>query len=405
MTRRLLIHTDGGARGNPGPAGYGAAVTDATTGERLATRSGFLGSTTNNVAEYTALVEGLRAAARIDDEAEVEVRADSKLVVEQMSGRWKIKHEDMRRLAVEARDAFPAHRVTYTWIPRAQNSVADGLANDAMDSRADASTDEWLTSLAPTAELGSESDDAWPSEPGGDGPTALFEVEEPAPAAPRAGEPTRVYLVRHGVTDWTVTGRQSGSDTPGPDLTDLGRRQARDAGRLLARLAEGDGVDLTTAEVRVSPIIRTRQSAEELVRAAGLGEPVVDDRLREVRFGEWDGLTEAEIEDRWPGELARWRSDADAEPPGGESHRAVGARIARVLQEVAGTEGRAVVLVTHSVVTRAAVSLVARMSNDGWGRVRVRPGSVTMLAVSGLDANGRLEGQVSYVGAPSESVG
>ncbi|MGC5616354.1 histidine phosphatase family protein [Georgenia sp. Z1491] len=415
MTRRIVLHTDGGARGNPGPAGYGAVLTDAGTGERLASRSGWLGETTNNVAEYTAVVEGLRAAARIDPDAEVEVRADSKLVVEQMSGRWKIKHEDMRRLALEARDAFPAPRVRYTWIPRAQNSAADALANKAMDAREDADTDEWLTSRTPTAELGSESD-----EPA----TALFEISEPAPtdgtraapaAAPasatrpagvdRSGGATRVYLVRHGVTEWTVGGRQSGSDTPGPDLLDLGRQQARRAGALLRALATDDDADLSSAEVRVSPMVRTRQTAQEVAAAAGLGEAVVDDRLREVEFGRWHGLTTAEIEDGWPGEWARWRADIDVTAPDGESHRQVGARVARVLKEVAGTERRTVVLVAHAVVVRAAVALVAGIEPRAWGRVRVRPGSVTMLGVSGIDPDGRFEGQINYVGAPSEGVG
>ena len=137
MTRRLVVEADGGSRGNPGPAGYGAVVRDAATGEVLAEVSDSLGRATNNVAEYSALIAGLRAAAGIAHGADVEVRMDSKLVVEQMSGRWQIKHPDMRPLAATARQAMQAlGRVSYTWVPRARNMHADRLANQAMDASA-----------------------------------------------------------------------------------------------------------------------------------------------------------------------------------------------------------------------------------------------------------------------------
>ena len=134
--RALIVETDGGSRGNPGPAGFGALVRDAVTGEVLAEVAEAIGIATNNVAEYGGLVAGLQAAAAIDPDARVEVRADSRLVVEQMSGRWKIKHEDMRRLALQAHKVLPADRVTYTWVPRAMNTSADRLANEAMDAAA-----------------------------------------------------------------------------------------------------------------------------------------------------------------------------------------------------------------------------------------------------------------------------
>jgi ribonuclease H / adenosylcobalamin/alpha-ribazole phosphatase len=142
VTRRLVVEADGGSRGNPGPAGYGAVVLDATTGEVLAEVSESIGRATNNVAEYSGLIAGLRAAARIARGADVEVRMDSKLVVEQMSGRWQIKHPDMRPLAATARETARAFgRVSYTWVPRSRNAHADRLANQAMDAamgRADA---------------------------------------------------------------------------------------------------------------------------------------------------------------------------------------------------------------------------------------------------------------------------
>ena len=136
MSLRVIIEADGGSRGNPGPAGYGAVVRDADTGELLAEASGCLGSTTNNVAEYSGLIAGLRAALKAGA-ASVEARMDSKLVVEQMSGRWKIKHPNLRPLASEAAGlARELGEVTYTWVPRARNAHADRLANEAMDAQA-----------------------------------------------------------------------------------------------------------------------------------------------------------------------------------------------------------------------------------------------------------------------------
>lgn len=130
--QRLLITADGGSRGNPGPAAYGALVTDAVTGEVLNSEGQTLGETTNNVAEYTGLIAGLEMAQAINPEAEVEVRMDSKLVIEQMAGRWKIKNAAMKDLATKAQRLRPA-RVTWTWIPRAQNKAADALVNEALD--------------------------------------------------------------------------------------------------------------------------------------------------------------------------------------------------------------------------------------------------------------------------------
>ncbi|MEU3945164.1 bifunctional RNase H/acid phosphatase [Streptomyces sp. NPDC029526] len=148
--REFIVEADGGSRGNPGPAGYGAVVSDAATGETLAEVAEYLGVATNNVAEYRGLLAGLRAARDLDPEAVVRVRMDSKLVVEQMSGRWKIKHPDMKPLAAEAARIFPRERVTYEWIPRERNKHADRLANEAMD--AGARGEQWSAS-ASTADL------------------------------------------------------------------------------------------------------------------------------------------------------------------------------------------------------------------------------------------------------------
>ena len=140
MTRRLTVEADGGSRGNPGVAGYGALVRDTDTGAVLAERAEPLGTASNNVAEYRGLIAGLEAALAVDPGAEVLARLDSKLVVEQMAGRWKIKHEDMRRLALQARDLVAeitraGGSVSFEWVPRAENADADALSNVAMDGR------------------------------------------------------------------------------------------------------------------------------------------------------------------------------------------------------------------------------------------------------------------------------
>ncbi|MFD6435088.1 bifunctional RNase H/acid phosphatase [Streptomyces venezuelae] len=148
--REFIVEADGGSRGNPGPAGYGSVVIDAATGETLLEAAEYIGVATNNVAEYKGLVAGLKAAHQLDPAASVHVRMDSKLVVEQMSGRWKIKHPDMKPLAAEAARIFPSSQVTYEWIPRDKNKHADRLANEAMD--AGKRGEQWSPS-ASTAEL------------------------------------------------------------------------------------------------------------------------------------------------------------------------------------------------------------------------------------------------------------
>jgi probable phosphoglycerate mutase len=138
MNDRLVVHSDGGARGNPGPAGIGAVVTDPSTSppEVVATVSESIGTATNNVAEYRALIAGVDAARRLGAR-EVEVRADSKLVVEQLAGRWRVKQAHLRPLhaqALELLGGFDGFELLH--VPREENADADALANAAMDAAA-----------------------------------------------------------------------------------------------------------------------------------------------------------------------------------------------------------------------------------------------------------------------------
>jgi len=128
----LIIHSDGGARGNPGPAGAGVYITDAA-GQRRFAGGFFLGKTTNNVAEYTGLIEGLRAAQRLAEE-ELEIRCDSELLVRQLNGDYKVKSPLLKPLydqAVRLMDTFKTVRVQHVY--REMNAKADALANQAMD--------------------------------------------------------------------------------------------------------------------------------------------------------------------------------------------------------------------------------------------------------------------------------
>ena len=293
--RKLIVEADGGSRGNPGPAGYGALVRDADTGRVLAERAASVGRATNNVAEYGGLVAGLQAALDLDPTAEVEVRMDSKLVVEQMSGRWQIKHPDMRQLALQAQKiARQLGQVRYTWVPRAQNGAADALANSAMDGKP--------VHRDPAAEAVVLEDEVQPSA-------------EPAPVVT-----TVTHLLRHGQTEHTPERRFSGRNELPLSLT--GRAEAEAA----AARAAGLGVEVIVA----SPLLRTRETAE--IVAAELGLPVTFD----------------EAAKKHPLAARRFMSDISVAAPGGESINDVATRVARARRRIlAEHAGKTVLVVSH----------------------------------------------------------
>ena len=132
---KLIVHVDGGARGNPGPAAA-ACVVSSADGQLLAERTELLGTVTNNVAEYRALLLGL-ASARELGASEVEVIGDSELIAKQVQGLYKVKHEAMRPLYLAAMEAFRGfERWSIRTVPRAQNADADRLVNAALDQAA-----------------------------------------------------------------------------------------------------------------------------------------------------------------------------------------------------------------------------------------------------------------------------
>lgn len=311
---KVIVEADGGSRGNPGPAGYGAVVLDPATGEVLVERSAGIGVGTNNVAEYQGLLAGLRAAAELGAD-EVDVRMDSKLVVEQMSGRWKIRHAGLAPIALEAQKiarGFAAIR--YEWIPRARNSHADRLANEAMDAQA--------------------------GKPG-----KARRAERPADPAPTrwtgaTGTPTRFLLVRHGQTELSVERRYSGrGEVP---LTELGTRQAKAVGRRVAGLTDGN------TPVVSSPLGRARQTADAIADATG-GSVEVHQGLIETDFGAWERLSFAEAAASAPDLHRRWLADPALPAPDGESFDEVHRRVRRARDELIARHGAGTVVVVSHV--------------------------------------------------------
>ena len=336
MGRAFIISADGGSRGNPGPAAFGAVVSE--NGKILHELYETIGVATNNVAEYNGLLAALRKVNELDPTATVEARMDSKLVVEQMSGRWQIKHPDMRELAKLARDAHPANLVTYKWIPRDENSHADRLANKALDG--DVSTDAPLQKN--------------------------FLVERLV-----SGEkPTVIYFVRHGETILTPERRFSGGDGSDPELSAEGIAQAEAVAKeLAARKAD---------VLIVSPMVRTVQTAEKIAAATGL-KIQLDEAWREARFGEWDGLNIQEVKELYPNEWQSWISSASARAgSSGESYEDIAARTELALTDlVLEHPGKTIIVVTHNYVIRSLVTLVIGAPIESVFHLDVLPCSIT----------------------------
>ncbi|WP_327157202.1 bifunctional RNase H/acid phosphatase [Streptomyces tubercidicus] len=397
MARTLIVEADGGSRGNPGPAGYGAVVLDPESGEALAEAAEFIGTATNNVAEYKGLVAGLRAAHALDPEASVRVRMDSKLVVEQMSGRWQIKHPDMKPLAAEARSVFPAGRVTYEWIPRAQNKHADRLANEAMDAGKIGKQWEPRDSRAALATTATPARSA--AARAADEAAETAESADAAPGAPAAGwgapdlgPPATLVLLRHGETALTPEKRFSGSGGTDPELSAAGRRQAEAAATALA--ARG-----TIQAVVSSPLRRCRETAEAVAARLGL-EVRIEEGLRETDFGAWEGLTFAEVRERFPEDLDAWLGSARVAPTGGgESFAAVARRVAVARDKLlARYAGKTVLLVTHVTPVKTLVRLALGAPPESLFRMELSAASLSAVAYfSDGNASVRLLNDTSHL--------
>lgn len=251
-------------------------------------------------------------------------------------------------------------------------------------------------------------DHATTTDPAGTGAAAAQDAHRgPAPrrahGAPvrfDSAEPVTVVLVRHGQTAMTVSRGYSGSSEPGPPLDETGRAQAAAAGALVHRVGRDLWGDIAyPSEVIASPMVRTQETAG--VIAGVLGLPVrTDAAFREADFGDWQGLTAEEIEQRWPGQLEPWHTSGRLRPPGGESIEDVGVRLRAGLDALLTGGPRTVVVVSHAVAIRAALGVTMGAAPGTWSQLRVAPASVSIVR---LYADKRDE--IAVAGAPSEGWG
>jgi probable phosphoglycerate mutase len=353
VARIFHLTADGGSRGNPGPAGYGAVVSE--DGKVIAELFEAIGIASNNVAEYRGLIAGLIKVHELDPEASVTVAMDSKLVVEQMSGRWQIKHPDMRELARQARDAHDMSRVKFSWIPREENSHADRLANKALDG---AAKNAGLTGK----------------------PQLNFLTERLVSDE----VPTTIMFVRHGETVLTPSRRFSGIGAMDPALTEKGIAQAQAVAREIAARKP----DILIA----SPLMRTTMTAKEVSDASGL-DVIFDDQWYECDFGNWEGMTPAEVAEQFPEEWLAWLSSTSYRVPGGESYAEVASRAEAGLNDlVLRYPGKKICVVTHNIVIRGLAAIAMEASLESMYHVDILPCSVTTVAVWPSDGLRALKG-------------
>lgn len=354
MTTRVIVEADGGSRGNPGPASYGALVRDADTGEIIAQRGETIGVATNNVAEYSGLIAGLELVSEHAPGARVEVRMDSKLVVEQMAGRWKIKHPDMIPLAAKARRLVPAGTV-WTWVPREKNKAADALANAALDSQRDGGSGlvtQAGTGARSTKPKQSASATGW--------------------GGAKGGSPTTLVLLRHGVTAATERKVFSGSGAEDPELTENGHEQAHRAAQWLAKHG---GIDAIVA----SPMLRTRETAAAAAEVLGLDVEIAPGFI-EASFGDWEGFTFGEIQERWGQELTDWLASTGVAPPGGETFDAVYERVSTAHDELMATHaGKTVLVVSHVTPIKMLVRRALEAPMSVIYKMELSPASITTI--------------------------
>lgn len=389
--RRLVLEADGGSRGNPGPAAYGTVLRDADTGEVLAEDARTLGTTTNNVAEYRGLIAGLLLVRAVDPEAAVEVRMDSRLVVEQMAGRWRIRNADLQPLAAEARGLFPEGQLRWTWVPREDNRRADQLANAALDGRADDALEHPLPEAllrrdrpVPTPPARTPGTPTAPppqpvAAPDRSGGPARLDDElfaaDPAPSSgptepgQRPGSTTTLVFLRHGRTTDNVARRYSGPGGTDVGLDEVGRSQVHRTARELR------GVDVIVS----SPMRRTMQTARAVAAELRL-DVLAMPALQEYDSGRWNGLTDTEAARRDPALHASWLAAPDIAPPGGESLRAVAARVSDAVAEiVAAHRSRTVLVVSHAVPIACALLAALEAPLASAPRLAIRNCSLTRI--------------------------
>ena len=350
----FVLYADGASRGNPGPAAYGAVIYD-TAGNVIAELGENLGIRTNNYAEYQAVIAGLRHIEATSPGSNVLVRMDSKLVVEQLSGRWQIKHPELRELAHEAIRIMRNLSVELQWVPREQNSAADAAANRALD-EGDFGNSPELT---------------------------LSSVQPKSIRAPRQSiEPTTFVLIRHGHTQHTESNLISGSSGEDPTLSELGFLEADLASKAADELLARFGL-ATVSKVLHSPQLRATQTATAVAKHFEVSMES-DARFKEIGFGNWEGHSMAEMEASSAQEITNWRGSVSVKPPGGESVDELELRVRSALTEaITEFNGQTVAIVSHMMPLRAILRHALGGPNSLSWTLQFAPASVSVVRYFG----------------------
>lgn len=346
----LIIRADGASRGNPGEASYGAVLLENEI--EIASASAHLGVTTNNYAEYSGVIAGLKLALEHDPNERYVVQLDSKLVVEQLSGNWRVKSKDLMPLVSEANKIASQLQVVFQWIPREQNFRADELANKVLD--------------RPVAK-------DIPDQPG-------------SIRAPRVSSPgTELIFIRHGHSSHTEKGLVAGGDGADPELSDLGLREAEATAELLANPPSSWGLAMKDPLVITSPMLRTKQTAEMIARRLNL-EMFLEERIREIFFGDWNGLSNEQLFSTDPAVLEAWRGSLDFRPPGGESIEDLLMRTGAFISEIRTRfSNRTVIVVSHMMPTRALTFSLAGGEKSYLWSTSFAPAGVSAFRVWGSE--------------------
>jgi probable phosphoglycerate mutase len=323
-------------------------------------------------------------ANEIVPEAELLVRMDSKLVVEQMSGRWKVKNEGMQDLFQSMQQSIGDRKISFEWIPREQNGKADALANEAMDAESsvvrkyvgspDTSTINVVTSSSKVIAADLEYNPELPSS-----------VRAPRNVSHKL---TTIILVRHGRTMLTESHRLSGRGGEDPQLSEAGIQDAQAVADELSKVSHSGPYAkvLGPTVVVSSPIARTRETAAIIATKLGIAVEINND-VAEISFGDWDGHTNQEVAANWPDHFEQWRGDVKIAPPGGESLEDFDVRVQNGLADILKKyEGQTVIVVSHVMPIRGFLKSALQAGWPAYWRTSVAPCSMSIIRFWGNEA-------------------
>lgn len=358
----LLIQADGASKGNPGPASYGAVIL-LPDGEIYREVYDSIGVATNNQAEYRAILAALEVAGELAQDnpnyRRLHIQMDSKLVIEQLSGRWKIKNSELQSLAIQAQRLLSSFDATFEWIPRERNTHADALANKAFhrEHESGASTFRFDT-FSPKL-------------------TQPKSIRSPR----RSEKPVVVWAVRHGHTSMTESSLISGGGVD-PALSEFGRGEAALVSSEISRLATLFGLP-TPNQIWHSPQLRATETARAISKKLRLPLHQKSD-LREIEFGDWEGISMDSLFGTSSSEIEAWRGSMDFRPPGGESVADLEMRVSSVLNDALRSD-TSICLVAHMMPMRAIYRIATAASDSAHWSLNFLPASVSVYRFFGSE--------------------